>query len=100
MPTSQADITENDYRAIIDGLEEDVDLGPADYDDEAGLLGVFQVSISRDRIPTWAPPAWLTTSTLQINSDDEEYEDGEEEDEEDDDGSQEEHPGPAGAPAG
>lgn len=32
-------------------------------------------------------PAWLTTSTLQINSDDEEYEFGE--DEEDDDGSEE-----------
>jgi hypothetical protein len=41
--TRQADITENDYRAIIDGLEDDVDLGPAD-DDEAGVLSVFQVS--------------------------------------------------------
>lgn len=46
-----AEITEHDYRAIIDGLEEDVDLGPAaDDDDEAGLLGVFQVSTPETRV--------------------------------------------------
>ncbi|KAG6366353.1 hypothetical protein INS49_000530 [Diaporthe citri] len=67
-PGSRDDhITENDYRAIIDGLEEDVDLGPADDDDDAGLLGVFQ-----------------------INYDDEEYEFGEEEEEDDDDDGSEE----------
>ncbi|KAH8750559.1 F-box domain-containing protein [Diaporthe sp. PMI_573] len=61
-------ITENDYRAIIDGLEDDVDLGPAD-DDEAGVLSVFQ-----------------------INSDDEEYEISEYEE---DDGEEEGRHGPA-----
>ncbi|KAL2277035.1 hypothetical protein FJTKL_00328 [Diaporthe vaccinii] len=75
-PGSRDDhITENDYRAIIDGLEEDVDLGPADDDDEAGLLGVFQ-----------------------INSDDEEYEYGEEEEDEDEgDESEEDDLVPGGA---
>ncbi|KAI3402171.1 hypothetical protein diail_100 [Diaporthe ilicicola] len=58
-PGSRDDhVTEHDYRAIIDGLEEDVDLGGRfdQEDEQAGLLGVFQ-----------------------INSDDEEYEDDEEE---------------------
>jgi hypothetical protein len=41
--TLQAEITETDYRAIIDGLEDDVDLEAADNDEEAGLLSVFQV---------------------------------------------------------
>ncbi|KAJ0115298.1 f-box domain-containing protein [Diaporthe amygdali] len=62
-PGSRDDhITEHDYRAIIDGLEENVDLGRVDDDEEAGLLGVFQ-----------------------INSDDEEYEDAEDDDNEEED---------------
>ncbi|KAG8166567.1 hypothetical protein KVR01_002256 [Diaporthe batatas] len=76
-PGSRDDrITENDYRTLIDGIEEEVYLTPADGDgdEELGPLSVFQ-----------------------INSDDEEYEfpEDEDEDEEDDDGSEEGRPGPA-----
>ncbi|KAL1879713.1 hypothetical protein Daus18300_001550 [Diaporthe australafricana] len=78
-------VTEHDYRAIIDGLEEDVNRGGRfdDEDEQAGLLGVFQASISRESIPLYRlDPAWLTFPLIQINSDDEEYEDFDEDSDE------------------
>lgn len=52
--TCQTGITETDYRVIIDGLEEEVDLTHADDDDDddedVGPLSVFQViQASRER---------------------------------------------------
>lgn len=62
---------------------------------------MFQVSIPGDHISNLGLPTWLTTSTLQINSDDEEYEFGEEEEEDDEDeGSEEDDLAPDGAAGG
>lgn len=101
--TCQTGITENDYRAIIDGLEEDVDLmATEDDDEELGPLSVFQViQATRERElqlahVTLCSRTWLTiTPTFQINSDDEEYEIEEDEEEEEGDGGEEGRPSAA-----
>lgn len=53
-------MTEHDYRAILDGLQEDVDRGGrfGDEDEQTGLLGVFQVKHFKKAFlfSGWIPP--------------------------------------------